>query len=249
MGERKINLSKHTCSTAYDQQQSMTYDKARFATRGGHKIHEMEISNLKKAISSILIDKNDIKILEVGCGTGRLLVEINKAGYRINGVDASTDMLAQCNKKIRACAPNIHLASGEAAQIPYPSNSYDFVYCIRLLNQTDSSTYALNVISDMIRVAKPDGYILVEIVNSFRPRMGRGKYRGVSLQPGNVIEHACHCGTSLIWFRGVFFFGMTMLHIVPDALVDFMSKVDSIFSRLFPRLCARCYILFKKEAR
>jgi SAM-dependent methyltransferase len=41
------------------------------------------------------------KILELGCGTGRLLVPLAAAGYEIVGLDLSEYMLAQCREKLR----------------------------------------------------------------------------------------------------------------------------------------------------
>lgn len=40
------------------------------------------------------------KILELGCGTGRLLIPIAAAGYEITGLDLSEYMLARCRKTL-----------------------------------------------------------------------------------------------------------------------------------------------------
>ena len=41
-------------------------------------------------------------VLELGCGTGRVLLPIARAGHRITGVDASPAMLARCEAKLGA---------------------------------------------------------------------------------------------------------------------------------------------------
>jgi SAM-dependent methyltransferase len=41
-------------------------------------------------------------ILELGCGTGRVLLEQAKAGHRITGLDLSQRMLARCREKLAA---------------------------------------------------------------------------------------------------------------------------------------------------
>ncbi len=43
---------------------------------------------------------SDGKVLEVACGTGRLLVPIREAGVDIEGLDISPDMLAVCREKL-----------------------------------------------------------------------------------------------------------------------------------------------------
>lgn len=40
-------------------------------------------------------------VLEIGCGTGRVLLPIARSGYAIDGVDASPQMLARCRSKLR----------------------------------------------------------------------------------------------------------------------------------------------------
>ncbi|MCL4459570.1 MAG: class I SAM-dependent methyltransferase [Chloroflexi bacterium] len=43
----------------------------------------------------------DGKILELGCGTGRILIPTAVAGCRIVGLDLSEHMLARCRQKLR----------------------------------------------------------------------------------------------------------------------------------------------------
>lgn len=57
-------------------------------------------------------------VLEVGCGTGRILLPIARAGIRIDGLDSSAAMLERCKAKLgaesRATADLVHLHSGSA---------------------------------------------------------------------------------------------------------------------------------------
>lgn len=39
-------------------------------------------------------------VLEIGCGTGRVLLPIARAGHTVVGVDASAQMLARCRTKL-----------------------------------------------------------------------------------------------------------------------------------------------------
>jgi SAM-dependent methyltransferase len=40
------------------------------------------------------------EVLELGCGTGRILLPLARAGHRVSGVDASPSMLARCRAKL-----------------------------------------------------------------------------------------------------------------------------------------------------
>lgn len=46
-------------------------------------------------------------ILELGCGTGRVLLPVAEAGCRITGIDLSEHMLSQCRRKLAFKAPEV----------------------------------------------------------------------------------------------------------------------------------------------
>jgi SAM-dependent methyltransferase len=46
-------------------------------------------------------------VLELGCGTGRVLIPTAKAGIEIVGVDASQMMLSVCRKKLLSASPDV----------------------------------------------------------------------------------------------------------------------------------------------
>ncbi len=56
-------------------------------------------------------------VLELGCGTGRLLIPLAVAGYNITGVDLSCDMLARCQERLdsegEAVAERVSLVQGD----------------------------------------------------------------------------------------------------------------------------------------
>lgn len=49
----------------------------------------------------------DAPVLELGCGTGRILIPVAEAGVEIVGLDASADMLAVARSKLAARAPAV----------------------------------------------------------------------------------------------------------------------------------------------
>ena len=48
------------------------------------------------------------RTLEVGCGTGRVLIPTAKAGCEITGLDLSTHMLRICQEKLAGEAQEVH---------------------------------------------------------------------------------------------------------------------------------------------
>jgi SAM-dependent methyltransferase len=69
-------------------------------------------------------------VLEIGCGTGRILIEIAKSGMPIHGVDISPDMLASCRtnamRTIATIQNRISLTLGDAVMADF-GGIYDLV--------------------------------------------------------------------------------------------------------------------------
>jgi len=233
-------------ATAYPESEAIVYDQRRFTLPCGQRIHAFEHDLLLSAAQQSPVNG---KVLEVGCGTGRLMVELLRRGYDVSGIDPSESMLAQLRMKLKREEVSPKLMVGEAAQTNLPSDEYDLVYSIRVLNQTSSPEYALRAVGEMLRVAKPNGLALIEFVNAYRPRWGAARQgMPTRLTPRQVIAAGIETGAHVVNVRGGFFLGMQSYHAAPQMLLPVVSMCDRALSQLLPRLCARTYVLFRKQS-
>jgi len=134
--------------TAYSQGQASEYDSFRFTKKSGKAIHVAERGCLTRALAKV---QPPAHVLEVGCGTGRLLIELEGLGYTVDGADASGAMLAKAKEKFVNSSRQPELMLCGAAELPAQDNTYDFSYTIRLLNQTESPAYALTVVTEIMQ--------------------------------------------------------------------------------------------------
>ncbi len=83
-----------------------------------------------------VIARSGQPVLDVGCGTGRLLLDYLGRGIEIEGVDISPEMLSICRRKARArgLAPVLHAQAMETLSLPrsyrtiiVPSSSFQLV--------------------------------------------------------------------------------------------------------------------------
>jgi len=237
-------------ATAYSRSGANVYDDTRFVKPCGQRIHAYERDRLLWAIQRV---PKSAKILELGCGTGRLLIDLLHRGYQqAEGVDASQPMLEQLEKKLEKSGQNATTHLAEAAHTGLVDSSFDFVYAIRLLNQTASPEYALDVVKEMIRLVRPGGYVLAEFVNDYRPRWGQAAHPRrkdpTRLRPTEVVRAGEAANAETLAVRGCFFLGMQSYHRTPVPLLGITSAMDRSLSAVLPRLCARTYVLFKKRA-
>ncbi|GAV19887.1 ubiquinone/menaquinone biosynthesis methyltransferase [Mariprofundus micogutta] len=228
--------------TAYSHESAEKYDKARFSSRAGMEVHFIELSKVMRLLDQT---SKSAKVVEIGCGTGRILMECVEAGYSVDGADASSSMLGKLQEKLEEKGASQSLDVAEAAKLPYEDNSYDVAYTVRLLNQTESKAYAKNVIIEMMRIVRPEGRVLVECVNEQRLQMGRNRRRTTRLKASEIEEVATSSGATVERVEGAFFLGMGSFGLFGDAFSPVVSNFDKMFSRLFPRYCSRIYVTLK----
>ena len=234
-------MSNKIVATAYAEEQSRSYDESRFTTPQGKAFHALEVEQLMAVVKDLPVPS---MILEVGCGTGRFIAILAQLGHTVRGIEPSTSMLAETRRKVEKF-DNVELNAGEGAKLPYGDDQFDFVYAIRVLNQTGSKEYALRTIGELIRVTRPGGRALVEFVNQQRPF--RRRYSPTRLSVRDVEEAvADHQNVRIIRLGAVLFFSQSVLNLAPAALLPLWLSLERRFARLLPRLSSRCYVTMEK---
>lgn len=97
------------------------------------------------------------KGLDVGCGTGVLASRLARQGYEMTGVDPSAGML----EVLRARAPEVEALEASGTALPFPDDSFDLVLTVAVMHHIADAQGVRRTLGEMIRVAKPDGRILV----------------------------------------------------------------------------------------
>jgi len=67
-----------------------------------------------------------IKILDIGCGTGRHTIELSGRGYSVTGIDLSDSQLKRAKQKAASESLKIEFKKHDA-RIPHYSNEFDLV--------------------------------------------------------------------------------------------------------------------------
>lgn len=117
------------------------------------------VERVKSMLATAPVDR----ILDAGCGYGRIAVPLAMAGYSIVGIDVSPIMLAEAQRRAAATNVNIEWHLGDLCLLPYPDRSFDVVLCMWLtFNELLHEGDQLDALREMRRVLRPGGWALLD---------------------------------------------------------------------------------------
>jgi len=94
-------------------------------------------------------------VLEVAPGPGFFAIELAKLGsFSITGLDISRTMIEIANENARSAGVQIDFRVGNAAQMPFADESFDYVYCSAAFKNFAQPVAALD---EMYRVLRSGG--------------------------------------------------------------------------------------------
>ncbi|MFN2245059.1 MAG: class I SAM-dependent DNA methyltransferase [Anaerolineae bacterium] len=111
-------------------------------------------------------------ILELGCGTGRVLLPLARQGYRITGIDASAEMLEQARAKIAAneLTGRVTLVRQEMGELELKERFNMAFLALNSFAHLHTTDEQLAALAQIRLHLKPGGLLIVDM---FNPDMGR----------------------------------------------------------------------------
>jgi SAM-dependent methyltransferase len=118
------------------------------------------------------------RMLDLGCGTGRLLLECARRGYRVLGVDLSAEMLAVAAEKAAGAGLEVDLLRANLADLDgLAGESFDHAACLfSTLGMVVGTASRRRVVEHAFRLLRPGGRFILHVHNrwfNFRDRAGR----------------------------------------------------------------------------
>ena len=117
------------------------------------------------------IDFNkSLKIIDIGCGTGRHSIELAKRGYKVTGIDLSESQLARAKEKAKAQNLQIDFQKHDARNLTF-KNEYDLAIILCegafSLMETDEMNY--EILRNATNSLKAAGKLIFTTLNGLFP--------------------------------------------------------------------------------
>jgi ubiquinone/menaquinone biosynthesis C-methylase UbiE len=131
-----------------------TYDKDHFTPNSAMEYAE---KRRMKLICSYLENSEDLRLLDVACGTGTYLSIAKEFGAEVVGCDVSKEMIQACRDKgLYSTMVN------DYQNLPFKDATFDMVLCINAIHYSRDPQ---RVVSEMQRVLVDGGIILLTYFN------------------------------------------------------------------------------------
>ncbi|MGZ4055726.1 MAG: class I SAM-dependent methyltransferase [Bacteroidia bacterium] len=115
--------------------------------------------------------RSEIKILEVGCGTGANIWYISREGFDAYGIDGSETGISIAKKRLAAEGLKAKLITGDIISLPYEDNFFDCVLDVECLYANDQNNTTV-ILKEINRILKPGGKFYSR---TFSDKMNVGK--------------------------------------------------------------------------
>ncbi len=142
-----------------------------------------------------------LKILDVGCGTGRHTIELTKRGYHVTGIDLSKSQLARAKEKAKASGLEINFQKHDARRLPF-KNEFDaaVMLCEGGFSLMETDEMNFEILKNATKALKDNGKFIFTTLNGLFPLFHSVKeFYESAAQEGNS---ACkNCSFDLMTFR------------------------------------------------
>lgn len=161
------------------------YDKECFAqgTTGECDFIEQEIDFNKK-----------IKIIDIGCGTGRHSIELSKRGYSVTGIDLSDSLLDKARKKAEQIGLNVDFFNHDARNLPF-KKQFDLAIMMCEggfpLMETDEMNY--EILRNVTESLKENSKFIFTTLNGLFPLFNSiNDFHATNVIEGNATYNSHH---------------------------------------------------------
>lgn len=136
-------------------------------------------------VMSLAEVKPNMKIADIGCGTGKYTEKLCRLGANVIGIDISPEMLEIATNKTSTYRDKVTFMLGDAAELPFEDNYFDMVFSITAMEFFSKPRQCLH---EMYRVLRPGGCMIVATLNSLSLWAIQRRLKAMFV--GTIFSHA-----------------------------------------------------------
>jgi ubiquinone/menaquinone biosynthesis C-methylase UbiE len=123
------------------------------------------------------------KILDIGCGFGKISLELASLGYSVTGIDINAEAIRLAEAAAKNLDPDKKIEGkaefkfGNASALPFGESSFDIAVMQAFLTTVPNPQERARIIKEAFRILKPGGYLyIVEFSQNWHLKLYRKRY-------------------------------------------------------------------------
>lgn len=140
-------------------------------------------------------EPGSMKVLEIGCGAGRVTRALSKLFGEVYGVDVSGEMIAQAQRAL-ADRPNAHVFQNNGKDLTIlPVGPYDFAFSTIVFQHIPSREVIENYVAEVSRLLRPGSLFKFQVQgDTSLETKADDTWLGVPFSEQQAIAMAYRCG-------------------------------------------------------
>jgi len=124
------------------------------------------LERMSAHLAAVFSGRDDLRILDAGCGAGRLCIALAEAGHRVTGIDYHAASIEAARRGAQAAGVTLDLVQGDL--LPklqeLPSEGFDAVITTEVLYTCVDHR---EILAQLVRVLAPGGLLLASFATRF----------------------------------------------------------------------------------
>ena len=179
--------SRHYVATLRDD-----WDDEGFFRSGAIWVHDYVLSDLTTICNGRIPSR--MRILEIGCGAGRMTRSLAELFGEVHAVDISAEMIAQARTALADCS-NVKLEENSGTDLAlFGDAEFDFVFSAIVFQHIPRKSIVENYVREAHRVLRPGSAFKCQFQGYPTPEHITDTWRGVSFSEKDIVRIARECG-------------------------------------------------------
>jgi len=220
------------------------YDRERLEDRRGLLLSNHDLWLFEQMFPQ---QQENMKVLEIGAGTGRFTIPVLNRGFRVLATDINQAMLDLLQQKLEAMglAAQCQIQLADVFKLALPSNEFDYVYSLHVIPRFMTLNDQRAALAEIGRVLKPGGTLLFNYRN-IRSPFGLF-YREYGAKPAQIEDALRDAGLRIVQTRGKWLLNRTLLNHLPMFANRVLAAADRRLTRFWTTRAWDVFVIARKN--
>lgn len=115
--------------------------------------------------------KSGNKILDIGCGNGRLYEAIKDRNIEYVGVDNSEQLIKKAKERFKIQDGKFEFVMADVLKLSFQKEEFEIAFMMAVLPHIPSQDLQLKALESVYHVLKPGGYLFITCWNLWQPKI------------------------------------------------------------------------------